>query len=98
MILSECETSPKRERAGEYLMLRLRTSYGIEENEYMQTFLLPFEPLEKLLVTYPSRDLAVKEDTGRWRLTPKGFMVSNSIILQLLEVQQQSKPLSRVLR
>ena len=56
------------------------------------------EPLEKLLVTYQSRDLAVKEDTGRWRLTPKGFMVSNSIILQLLEVQQQSKPLSRVLR
>ena len=97
-ILSECETVPARERAGEYLMLRLRTVYGIEENEYMQSFLLPFAPLEELLKTYAERDLAVKEETGRWRLTPKGFMVSNSIILQLLEAQQQSKPLSNVLR
>ena len=97
-ILSECESVPARERAGEYLMLRLRTVYGIEENEYMQAFLLPFAPLEELLRTYEERDLAVKEETGRWRLTPKGFMVSNSIILQLLEAQQQSKPLSNVLR
>lgn len=98
VILSECETIPQRERAGEYLMLRLRTAYGIEENEYMQTYLLPFEPLEKLLLTYEARDLAMREENGRWRLTPKGFMVSNSIILQLLEAQQQSKPLSKVLR
>ena len=79
-------------------MLRLRTSYGIEANEYMHMFLLPFEPLEKLLLTYEARDLATREENGRWRLTPKGFMVSNSIILQLLEAQQQSKPLSKVLR
>ena len=98
VILSECETIPARERAGEYLMLRLRTTYGIEENEYMQKFLLPFAPLEKLLLTYEARDLAAREENGRWRLTPKGFMVSNSIILQLLEAQQQSKPLSNVLR
>ena len=98
VILSECETVPQRERAGEYLMLRLRTAYGIEANEYMQMFLLPFEPLEKLLLTYEARDLATREENGRWRLTPKGFMVSNSIILQLLEAQQQSKPLSKVLR
>ena len=98
VILSECESVPVRERAGEYLMLRLRTAHGIEENEYMQTYLLPFEPLEQLLVTYEQRDLAVKEDNGRWRLTPKGFMVSNSIILQLLEAQQNSKPLAKVLR
>ncbi len=95
-ILSECETIPVRERAGEYLMLRLRTSLGIEENEYMQTYLLPFEPLEKLLTLYASRGLAIKEENGRWRLTPKGFMVSNSILVELLDVQQQSKPLAKV--
>ena len=55
-------------------------------------------PLEQLLLTYEQRDLAMREENGRWRLTPKGFMVSNSIILQLLEAQQQSKPLSKVLR
>ncbi len=96
VILSECDAVPIRERAGEYLMLRLRTSLGIEENEYMQTYLLPFEPLEKLLTTYEKRDLAKKEENGRWRLTPKGFMVSNAILVELLEVQQQSKPLAKV--
>ena len=45
-ILSECETVPMRERAGEYLMLRLRTVDGVEEGEYTKSFLLPFEPLE----------------------------------------------------
>ena len=95
-ILSECESVPLRERAGEYLMLRLRTSYGIEENEYMQTYLLPFAPLEKLLTTYAQRDLAKKEENGRWRLTPKGFMVSNAILVELLEVQQKSNPLARI--
>ncbi|MBP3632996.1 MAG: radical SAM family heme chaperone HemW [Oscillospiraceae bacterium] len=96
IILSECESIPLRERAGEYLMLRLRTAHGIEENEYMQTYLLPFEPLEKLLCMYETRGLAMKEESGRWRLTPKGFMVSNSILVQLLEAQQQSKPLAKV--
>ena len=98
VILSECENIPVRERAGEYLMLRLRTAHGIEENEYVQTYLLPFEPLEELLCMYEQRGLAVKEDSGRWRLTPKGFMVSNSILVQLLEAQQQSKPLAKVHR
>ena len=96
VILSECETIPQRERAGEYLMLRLRTSYGIEENEYVHKFLLPFEPLEALLATYEKRGLACKEENGRWRLTAKGFMVSNSILVQLLEAQQQSNPLAKV--
>ncbi len=96
-ILSECETIPKKERAGEYLMLRLRTTLGIEENEYMHKFMLPFAPLEQLLQTYALRDLAEKGENGRWRLTPKGFMVSNSILVELLEAQQQSKPLAKVL-
>ena len=98
IILSECEAIPHKERAGEYLMLRLRTANGIEENEYMQTYLLPFGPLEERLRLFAQRDLAEQTETGRWRLTPKGFMVSNSIILQLLEVQQQSKPLAKALR
>ena len=98
VILSECESIPLRERAGEYLMLRLRTACGIEEHEYQQTYMLPFEPLEKLLGVYEQRGLAQKEETGRWRLTPKGFMVSNSILVQLLEAQQQSKPLAKVSR
>ena len=96
VILSECETIPMRERAGEYLMLRLRTSLGIEEHEYVRSFLLPFEPLEQRLEFYEDRGLAQKQDNGRWRLTPKGFMVSNTILVDLLEVQQQSNPLAKL--
>ena len=94
VILSECESIPLRERAGEYLMLRLRTALGVEENEYMQNFLLPFGPIEQLLQKYSQQDLAVKGENGRWRLTAKGFMVSNSILIDLLEAQQESKPLA----
>lgn len=97
-ILSECDQIPLRERAGEYLMLRLRTAYGIEENEYVHSFLLPFAPLEELLAMYETRGLAQKEENGRWRLTARGFMVSNSILVQLLEAQQNSKPLAKIMR
>ena len=93
-ILSECETVPMRERAGEYLMLRLRTVDGVEEGEYTKSFLLPFEPLETVFQKLAKQDLC-KNVSGRWRLTPKGFMLSNSIIVLLLEQQQKSKPLTQ---
>lgn len=93
-ILSECESVPMRERAGEYLMLRLRTVDGVEESEYAKSFLLPFEPLEAVFQELSRRGLA-KNVSGRWRLTPKGFMLSNSIIVLLLEQQQKSRPLTQ---
>ena len=94
VILSECETVPLRERAGEYLMLRLRTVDGVEEGEYTRSFLLPFKPIEKVLLDLQKQDLTVLAG-GRWRLTPKGFMVSNSILVRLLDEQQRSKPLAQ---
>ena len=94
MILSECETVPLRERAGEYLMLRLRTRYGVDKEEYMKSFLLPFAPLEKLFIKYEKAGFATLEE-DRWRLTPKGFLISNTIIVELLEAQQRSTPLAK---
>lgn len=94
VILSECEAVPLRERAGEYLMLRLRTVDGVEEGEYTRSFLLPFAPIEKVLRDLQKQDLTVLSN-GRWRLTPKGFMVSNSILVRLLDEQQRSKPLAQ---
>lgn len=95
-ILSQCETVAQRERAGEYLMLRLRTAFGIEEHEYQRNYLLPFGPLEELLERYREQELAKKDENGRWRLTPKGFMVSNTLLVELLDAQQESKPLAKV--
>ena len=40
-IMEDLQEIPMRERAGEYLMLRLRTSQGISAAEYEKLFLLP---------------------------------------------------------
>ena len=94
VVLSECESVPLRERAGEYLMLRLRTVDGVEAGEYTRSVLLPFEPIEARLQELEKQGFAVLEH-GRWHLTPKGFMLSNSILIDLLDVQQKSKPLAQ---
>ena len=39
---------------------------------------------------------ATQTETGRWVLTPKGFLVSNDIITDLLLAQDGSQPLKRI--
>ena len=48
-VMEDVQDIPLRERAGEYVMLRLRTQQGIAADEYERTFLLPFEPLQQVL-------------------------------------------------
>ncbi len=93
-VLSECQQVPARDRAGEYLMLRLRTSLGVEAEEYSRQYLLPFEPLEEIFKKYALQGLTT-QDEGRWRFTARGFLVSNSLIVELLEAQEKSTPLSK---
>ena len=95
-IMEEMEEIPMRERAGEYLMLRLRTNQGIEEQEYEKLFLLPFAPLEDVLEKQRRLFHATQTDTGRWVLTPKGYLVSNDVITDLLIAQDGSQPLKRI--
>ena len=94
-VLEEIQTVAKRERAGEYLMMGLRTTQGISGEEYEKLFLLPFAPIEEALETCRQRGHALTGDGGRWRLTPEGFLLSNSIISDLLLIQEQSKPLAK---
>ena len=93
-ILSECETVPARERAGEYVMLRLRTTEGISPEEYEKNYLMPFEPLLAVITPLAERGLFYRSD-GRWILTPMGFLVSNQIIVRLQEAQENSEPLAK---
>lgn len=93
-ILSECETIPPRERAGEYVMLRLRTTKGISPEEYEKNYLMPFQPLLDAILPLAERGLFVQEN-GRWILTPTGFLVSNQIIGRLQEAQDRSEPLAK---
>lgn len=88
-VLQEVQEIPTRERAGEYLMMRLRTASGIDPKEYEKRFLLPFAPLEKAMVRFKEQGLAQKTFDGRWHLTTQGFLVSNSIISDLLVIQDK---------
>ena len=88
------EVAP-RERAGEYLMMRLRTTGGLNPTEYEKQFLLPFAPMEDYLHKCKERGHAVLTYDGRWHLTPEGFLVSNSIISDLLLIQEKTQPFNR---
>ena len=89
-IIDSEELIPQRERGGEYLMLRLRTARGIEEWEYRGTYFMDFAPLERCLEEFQAQGWARKTEEGRWRLTPRGFLVSNQLIGDLLERQEQA--------
>ena len=94
-VIAELSHIPPRERAGEFLMTRLRTTEGIDPAEYEKKYLLPFAPLEAALERCAQQMLAQKASTGNWHLTPEGFLVSNSIISDLLLIQERSVPLTR---
>ena len=88
-IIDSSDLIPDRERGGEYLMLRLRTARGIEEWEYRRNYFMNFDPIEKKLLAYEQHGWAVREN-GRWRLTPTGFLISNRLIGELMDVQEES--------
>lgn len=94
-VLRDIQTVPQRERAGEYLMMHLRTTYGISGAEYEKRFLLPFAPLEKALEQCRQRGHALRGADGRWHLTAEGFLLSNTIITDLLLIQDKTRPISR---
>lgn len=94
-VLREIQAVPARERAGEYLMMHLRTTYGISKEEYEANYLLPFAPLEKALEQCRQRGHALRGEGGRWHLTPEGFLLSNSIITDLLMIQEHTTPLAK---
>ncbi len=94
-VLQDVQEIASRERAGEYLMMRLRTVSGLDPREYEKKFLLPFGPLETAMVEFKERGYAQKTYDGRWHLTPDGFLVSNTIISDLLLIQEKCKPIAK---
>jgi len=78
------------ENAGEYLLLRLRTTRGISEEEYYAIYRLKMDFVLELLRKYEENGWALFKD-GRWRFTPKGFMLSNTLIGELIDAQQRQR-------
>lgn len=93
-VIADMQEIPPRERAGEYLMMRLRTSIGINKEEYEKQYLLPFDPLEEILLSCKQRNHAILSD-GRWRLSPEGMLLSNSILSDLLLAQDRTLSASK---
>ncbi|MEG0824739.1 MAG: radical SAM family heme chaperone HemW [Oscillospiraceae bacterium] len=88
-IIDEDDIIPQRERSGEYLMLRLRTTHGIEEWEYRREYFMNFDPIAAKLSEYERLGWAVQKNR-RWRFTPQGFLRSNQLIGALLDLQENA--------
>ena len=89
-ILSENERIPPRERDVEYLMLGLRLAKGVSRQEFEYRFRLPFGPVQAALERFERSGHAILR-SGRWHLTPEGFLLSNQIIGQCLEALADEK-------
>ncbi len=89
-LLAEQETISLQEQAAEYVMLGLRTARGIAAGEYERRYRAPFAPLEALLEGYRKLGFA-REQGDRWRLTPRGFLLSNQLIGELLDAQAEQR-------
>lgn len=89
-ILAESERIPPWERDLEYLMLGLRTVRGISGREFESRYRLPFNGIRAALEKFQETGHAV-EAGERWHLTPEGFLVSNLIIGEVLDVLAEEK-------
>lgn len=88
-IIDESENIPLREQAKEYLMLRMRTTYGIEGSEYRNRYYMNFVPLEERLYEYEEYGWATCTER-RWHFTPTGFLLSTPLIGDLLAIQEET--------
>ena len=73
------EEVPDFERQNEYLMLRLRTSDGVELRDLEERYHVDPAPYEAVFRALAKPGLTEQNGT-RWHLTEAGFLVSNSII------------------
>lgn len=83
-LLSENERIPPLDRDTEWLMLGLRTVYGLDPKVFENRFRRRFDCFLPFLNECRHAGYAVEEE-GRWHLTPEGFLVSNQIIRGMLD-------------
>lgn len=89
-VIDQCEEISKFEQAGEYLMLGLRTIYGISEQEYHNIYPCSFNLVRELLQFYEIQGWVV-QNNGRWNFTPQGFLLSNTLIGEILDAQTKER-------
>ena len=77
------------DRASEYLMLALRTSDGADAAWYETAFGRKFSPVARALQPLIGAGY-VKHTDSRWSLTETGFLLSNRILVSVLEAAESS--------
>jgi oxygen-independent coproporphyrinogen-3 oxidase len=87
---SEQDRIPPADRDAEWIMLGLRTTHGLDPKEYERRFCRRFSPFLPFLTRCAQAGYALEEG-GRWHLTPEGFLLSNQIIGELLDLLQADK-------
>ncbi len=89
-VIDQNDRIDRFEKSCEYLLLSLRTTHGISEEEYRNLYPCSFRPAEDLLRTYESHGWALFSD-GRWSFTPQGFLISNTLIGNIIDAQASEK-------
>ena len=84
-VIAYADDFPVKNRVGEYVMLKSRTSAGIDESYFEKKFKQSFQPYGDKLKKYIETGHVLYE-SGVYRLTPKGFFVSNAVIGDVLDV------------
>ncbi len=85
-ILRDEDDVPTFQRQGEYIMVRLRTSEGVDSLELERRYNISSAPYEEALRSLLGEGLVSHKGTS-WSLTEKGFLVSNSIINKVVEAE-----------
>ncbi len=84
------------ERIGEYIMLRLRLADGISSSEFSAKFGINFDALYgRRLKIYIDNDF-MTYDGDRYALTKKGMFVSNAILSNLLDFDEDSRIITSI--
>lgn len=85
-LVEEYERVDALERSVEYVMLGMRTSRGISENDYRQRAQSNWRAIHKVLLVFQEKGWVEKTD-DRWHFTVPGYLISNTLIGILLEAQ-----------
>ena len=88
-LVDEDQEIGEAERCNEYIMLSLRTWEGFDPDAYSRRYHMDARPLIRLLEGYRDRGLAANTQ-GRWHFTPEGFLISNTLLVELLEEQEHN--------
>lgn len=84
-ILSENYEVKPSERLGEYVMLKMRLSEGVDTEFFAATFGVDFERLFGKYLSLYSKNGFIENKGRKWAFTPKGMFVSSYILSAMLD-------------